>query len=434
MHIDRSGHRRLARKVLYSLRWGEFDPGILVQTGGTVTLSLIGKDGTSVTAPAAEAQTVQRLLEQATGQPFIGGNHVRVLQNGSEIFPPMLDAIRRAEHRIDFATYVYWTGDIARAFATALSARARSGVRVRVLLDSFGAKRMRSQLLEQMTRAGVQIRWFRPLSKLRPWRNDKRTHRKLLICDDTVGFTGGVGIADEWKGNARNPSEWRDTHVAIRGPAINGLRAAFVDNWNEAGEWEFDERVARPAARAGNIPVQVVRASTTIGWTDTANLLRGLISISKRQLRLVTAYFNPDKTLVEQLLAANRRGVDIRILVPGPHCDSRLSQLAGFESMQRLMAAGIRVWMYQRTMLHAKVITVDSNVAMIGSANLNFRSMNKDEECCVVMLSGDIAQELDDRFDDDCRDAEEQLADDWKSRSRFLRLQERCARLIKEQV
>jgi cardiolipin synthase len=280
----------------------------------------------------------------------------------------------------------------------------------------------------------VQIRWFRPLSKLRPWRNDKRTHRKLLICDDTVGFTGGVGIADEWKGDARNPSEWRDTHVAIRGPAINGLRAAFVDNWNEAGEWEFDERVARPAARAGNIPVQVVRASTTIGWTDTANLLRGLISISKRQLRLVTAYFNPDKTLVEQLLAANRRGVDIRILVPGPHCDSRLSQLAGFESMQRLMAAGIRVWMYQRTMLHAKVITVDSNVAMIGSANLNFRSMNKDEECCVVMLSGDIAQELDDRFDDDCRDAEEQLADDWKSRSRFLRLQERCARLIKEQV
>lgn len=399
-----------------------------------MTLSKIGKIQACPEISGPEIEVRRQLLEQATGQPFTDGNHVQILQNGIEIFPAMLDAIHSAERRIDLATFVYWKGDIAQAFADVLSERARAGARVQVLLDSVGAKPMRRQLLEQMTRAGVQIRWFRPLGKLRPRRVDKRTHRKLLICDDTIGFTGGVGIADEWNGDARNPAEWRDVHVAIHGPAIIGLRAAFIDNWNEAGDWEFDDRVTCPAAGIGNVPVQVVRASTTLGWTDTANLLRALISLSKRQLRLVTAYFNPDSALVDLLLAAKKRGVDVRILVPGAHCDSRLSQLAGFENMEKLLEAGIRIWMYNRTMLHAKVMTVDSEVAMIGSANLNYRSMNKDEECCVVMLSGELAKSLDERFDDDCRQSVEQAVSDFKSRSAFLRLQERCARLIKEQL
>ncbi len=376
----------------------------------------------------------RRLLEQATGQPFTDGNDVRILQNGNEIFPAMLDAIHAAQRRVDFATYVYWTGDIAHRFADALSERARQGARVQVLLDAFGAKTMRRELLEQMTHAGVQVRWFRPLSKLRPWRVDKRTHRKLLICDDTIGFTGGVGIADEWTGDARNPDEWRDTHVAIRGPAITGLRAAFIDNWNEAGDWGFDARVASPDSDIGTVPVQVVRASTTLGWTDTANLLRALICLSQRQLRLVTAYFNPDATMVELLLAAKARGVDVRILVPGEHCDSRLSQLSGFVHMQTLLDAGVRMWMYRRTMLHAKLLTVDAAIAMVGSANLNYRSMNKDEECCVVIDSDAIANTLDERFDDDCRHAEEQDAQAFRSRGAFVRLQERFARLIKEQL
>ncbi len=399
-----------------------------------MTLSRIGSIETCPHGATPKNDVFRQLLEQATGQPFTDGNQVRILQNGVEIFPAMLEAIRSAERRIDFATFVYWKGGIAQAFADDLSERARAGTRVQVLLDSFGAKPMRRELLEQMTRAGVRIRWFRPLSKLRPWRVDKRTHRKLLVCDDTIGFTGGVGIADEWNGDARNPDEWRDVHVAIRGPAIIGLRAAFIDNWNEAGDWEFDDRVTCPAAGIGTVPVQVIRASTTLGWTDAANLLRALISLSKKQLRLVTAYFNPDKTLVDLLLAAKKRGVDVRILVPGAHCDSRLSQLAGFENMEKLLEAGVRIWMYQRTMLHAKVMTVDSEVAMIGSANLNYRSMNKDEECCVVMLSDELAKSLDERFDDDCRQSDEQDTDDFKSRGAFLRLQERCARLLKEQL
>lgn len=362
------------------------------------------------------------------------GNDVRLLNNGVEIFPAMLEAIAAAERRVDFSTFVYWTGGIAQKFADALAERARAGVQVRVLLDSFGANKMRHELLDQMTDAGVLVRWFRPLKTWRVWRTDKRTHRKILVCDDVVAFTGGVGIAEEWEGDARNPDEWRDIHVAIRGPAISSLRAAFLDNWTEAGEWEFDDVVARPTRQAADISVQVLPASTTIGWTDTAALLRSVVCLSGERLRIFTAYFNPDPVLVDLLLAARSRDVDVRILVPGRYCDSPLSQLAGYESMCKLLDAGIRVFMYQRTMLHAKALTVDSSLVVIGSPNLNFRSMGKDEECSVVMLSSQLANQLDERFDEDCRLADEQDAEQWARRGWWQRLKERCCQLIEEQL
>lgn len=374
------------------------------------------------------------MLEQTIGRPFVEGNDVRILNNGVEIFPAMLEAIGTSKHRIDFCTFVYWTGDIATRFAAALAERARDGVQVRILLDSFGAKKMRKELLDMLSEAGVAIRWFRPLSNWQFWKIDKRTHRKLLICDDVVGFTGGVGIAEEWEGDARNPNEWRDIHVAIRGPAISGLQAAFMDNWNEAGAWELDDVVARPRRQPADVSVQVLRASTTLGWTDMAGLLRTVVCLSSERLHIVTAYFNPDQVLVEQLLAAKSRGVDIRILVPGRYCDSRMSQLAGFESMCRLLQAGIRVWMYQRTMLHMKALTVDASLAVVGSPNLNYRSMGKDEECCVVLLSSELTAELDERFEDDCRFAVEQDAEEWASRGWWPRLKERCCRLIEEEL
>lgn len=374
------------------------------------------------------------LLEQTIGLPFIEGNDVRVLNNGIEIFPAMLEAIAASRRRVDLLTFVYGAGNIAQKFAEALSERAHAGVQVRVLLDSYGAKTMPKALLHEMTDAGVVIRWFRPIKTWLVWRIDKRTHRKVLVCDDQVAFTGGVGIAEEWEGDARNPDEWRDIHVAIRGPAISSLRAAFFDNWTEAGEWEFDDIVARTTRQAADISVQVLRASATIGWTDTAGLLRSVVYLSRERLRIFTAYFNPDGILVDLLLAAKSRGVDVRILVPGAYCDSPLSQLAGYESMCKLMEAGIRIFMYQRTMLHAKALTVDSSLAVIGSPNLNLRSMGKDEECSVVLLSAEIANQLDERFDYDCRFAEEQNAEQWARRGSWQRFKERCCRLIEEQL
>lgn len=392
---------------------------------------MVVKHESAELSAAARART---LLEHATGSPFVDGNSIEVLQNGDEIFPAMLQAIDAAEYRIDFATFVYWTGDIAARFASALARRSNDGLSIRVLLDAFGARRMQSELLDLLAESGAEIRWFRPLSTWRLWRSDKRMHRKLMICDAEVAFTGGVGIAKEWEGNARNPDEWRDTHVAVRGPSISSLRAAFLDNWNEAGDWFFETETAVPATQAANLPVQVMRASTTIGWTDAATLLRSLISLSKSRLRLVTAYFNPGELLVDLLLAAKLRGVDVQIMVPGQYCDSRLSQLAGHKHLQKLLDANIVIWRYERTMLHAKVAIVDSLAVSIGSVNLNHRSLGKDEECSIVALSPEIARQLEQRFVEDCQGAQRYDAETWSKRSLVLRIKESLARLLVEQL
>lgn len=385
---------------------------------------------------SAERKTdrLRALLSQALGRRFTDGNSLELLQNGVQIFPAMLEAIANARHRVDFVTYVYWTGEIAREFAAALSGRARAGVHVRVLLDAFGAKKMDSSLVDEMQAAGVDVRWFRPVATWRFWRSDKRTHRKLLICDDDIAFTGGVGIAEEWQGDARNPDEWRDTHVAIRGPAVTELRAAFLDNWNEAGDWHFESRISAPEIQAQDVGVQVIRASSTIGWTDAAAMLRALVSLSEHRLRIVTAYFNPDQALVELLIAAAERGVDVQILIPGQYCDSRLSQLAGHLHISRLLRSGVRLWRYQQTMLHSKLITVDGHLACIGSANMNHRSIGKDEECCVIATCEDLARQLDERFAKDCECAEPYQLDEWQNRGMWLRAKERCARMVVEQL
>ncbi|TQV78809.1 cardiolipin synthase B [Exilibacterium tricleocarpae] len=373
-------------------------------------------------------------LEYALGVPFIDGNRLKALQNGAEIFPAMLAAIAQAQDSVDFETFVYWQGDIARRFADALAAKAREGKTVRVLLDAFGAKTISVTLVEKMQSAGVEVRWFRPLATWRLWRNDKRTHRKILVIDDRIGFTGGVGIAEEWEGNASNPSEWRETHFKLDGPAVRGLKSAFLDNWNEAGDWTWDgQRTPTPAHPDGE-PVQIVRASSTIGWTEMASLLRALVSVSRQSLTIVTAYFVPDAKLVDILCAAAQRGVEVRLLLPGKYIDKRLPQLAGQLSFERLLAGGVKIWIYQRTMLHAKLMTVDGTLACVGSANLNHRSLGKDEECCAVVLSPALAAELESDFIADCSHAEQLTLAAWKGRSTWLRAKERLARLLIEQL
>lgn len=172
--------------------------------------------------------TYKRLLEQSLGIPFTSGNKVEILKNGIEIFPSMLEAIRNAKERVEFLTYVYWSGDIAEEFAAALSKKAQEGVEVYVILDSFGCASISDELISMMEESGVEIEWFRPVVRLKIWKSDNRTHRKVLICDGDVAFTGGVGIAEEWEGDARNENEWRETHFRIEGPAVYGLQAAFM--------------------------------------------------------------------------------------------------------------------------------------------------------------------------------------------------------------
>ncbi|MEO1264608.1 MAG: phospholipase D-like domain-containing protein, partial [Pseudomonadota bacterium] len=216
------------------------------------------------------------------GLPFIPGNRVTSLKNGDAIFPKMLEAIRAAERHIEFCTFVYWTGPIATEVAMALCERAQSGVRVRVLLDGFGANKMRRRLVRKMRDAGVEVRWFRPLLSWRFWQIDNRTHRKILVCDGRVAFTGGVGVAEEWQGDARNPSEWRDTHFRIEGPAVGSIQAGFWNNWLEASgglaadTLPVNPEVSRDIARPDDVPkvggtrLLVMRSNATTRWSDVA--------------------------------------------------------------------------------------------------------------------------------------------------------------------
>ncbi len=361
----------------------------------------------------------RRVLEGIIGVPATEGNLVDVLRNGNEIFPAMLDAISKADHTIDFLTFVYWRGEIGTTFAEALSDRARSRVRVRVLLDAWGAHSLDRAPIEMMEEAGIRVRWFRPLHRLQPTKANHRTHRKVMIVDEEIGFTGGVGIADEWNGDSQNEHEWRDTHFRVRGPAVDGLRAAFLDNWIETDPELFDPEVDRfpEQAQPGRAVIQCVRGASEMGASDMSTLLLALLQLAEKRIRITTAYFVPDAELIERLCAAGDRGVKVEILLPGPHGDKRFVQLAGQAAYEELQAHGIRIWHFQPSMLHAKIMTVDGVVASIGSANFNARSTELDEEINLVALDPALTELLDEQFDEDLERSEEIERGRWEDRS-----------------
>lgn len=387
-----------------------------------------------IPAPAAGAtdprargrgQRLRRRLERLIGVAATEGNELVPLRNGDEIFPAMLGAIRSAEHTIDMMTFVYWRGQIARDFAAALADRARSGVRVRLLLDGFGAKEIERDLLDLMDGAGVQVAWFRKPVWLSPFKQNHRCHRKALIVDEHTAFTGGVGIAAEWCGDARGPGEWRDTHVRVRGPAVDGIAAAFAQNWAECHDELFDEHDRFTGHRqAGSSVVQVVRGSASLGWQDMQTLIRVMLTCAEERFRLATAYFAPDTYFVDLLCRTARRGVRVEILLPGPHTDQRACQLAGQHHYTRLLAAGVHIRQYQPTMMHAKIITVDSVAALIGSTNFNRRSMDHDEEVMLAVLDEAFTAELDRDYDADlARSVDIDLAR-WRRRAVLQRVKE----------
>lgn len=377
--------------------------------------------------PCAEErkQRIRRRLERLIGIAATEGNALVPLRNGDEIFPAMLDRIRTAEHTVDMMTFVYWRGEIARRFAEGLAERARAGVRVRLLLDGFGSRLIEQRLLDLMADAGVHVAWFRKPSRLSPLKQNHRCHRKVLVVDERTAFTGGVGIAEEWCGDARDENEWRDTHVEVRGPAVDGIAAAFAQNWAECHVELFDDRdrFIEHAPSGGSV-VQVVRGSASFGWQDVQTLLRVVLESAEERIRLQTAYFAPDAFFVELLCAAARRGVAVEILLPGPHTDKRVCQLAGEEHYEDLLACGVRIWHYRPTMMHAKVMTVDRIVSLVGSTNFNRRSLDHDEEVTLAVLDEEFTSTLDGHFEQDLTVSDRIRAGRWKRRPAGQRLLE----------
>ena len=378
------------------------------------------------------ADVLRRRLEVTIGTPFTEGNRIDVLRNGDQIFPAMLEAIRAAQATVDLMTFVYWRGDIAHQMADAMSERAGAGLRVRLLIDALGGRLIENRLVDQMDRAGVQVEWFRkPLLKS-PFKANHRLHRKVCVVDGRVAFTGGVGIAEEWCGDARNEHEWRDTHLRVEGPAVDGLQSAFIQDWAESGRPLYGDDDEFPVqSQEGSSTVQIVRGSASLGWDDMQSAFHVMLGSARERLRIATAYFAPDDAFLETLCAAPARGVGVDLLLPGPHADKRVSQLTSEGAYERLVDCGVRVWTFQPSMMHAKVMTVDGVAAVVGSSNFNRRSLDHDEEVVLIALDRDLTARLDADLDHDFARSVGIDLTRWRNRSTAQRTLERVVSPIR---
>ena len=387
---------------------------------------------------SGDSENFLRAVEAITGAPISYGNRVEVLTNGDQIFPSMLEAIYSARKTLNLVTFVYWKGPIAPQIAAAISEKAREGVRCNVLLDAIGAAPIDISLIEEMEQAGVKVAWFRPprwhnLNKL-----NNRTHRKILVIDGGVGFTGGVGIAEEWMGDAQDPLHWRDTHVRVEGPAVRGLQGAFCENWLEAtGEVLAGEDYlpSLPALPTGEgVCCQVTRSQAGVGDTNIETLFFLAIAAARKRLWITTAYFVPRPALVEVLKEAALRGVDVRILVPGPHMNHKIARVAGRANYNTLLKKGINIYEYQPTMLHAKTLVVDGVWATIGSTNFDNRSFALNDEANLSVYDLKMAKQLEEQFIFDLERSNEIKRRRWNRRAIWEKIIEKISNILGPQL
>jgi cardiolipin synthase A/B len=377
-----------------------------------------------------------RAAESLTGAPVSFGNDAELLINGDQIFPAYLGAIQDAEETVNLLTYAYWRGDIATDVADTLCAKASAGVECNVIVDAVGAAKMDRKLVRRMREAGVNVCFFRPPKPYAVRRLQYRTHRKLLIVDGRTGFTGGVGIAEEWTGNAEDPDHWRDTHVRVSGPVVRGLQGAFAENWLECtGDVLAGDRYLPyiEAIEDGG-PMQVMRSSATVGDSNAEALIYLAVAAAKRSIELTSAYFVPRPAFTEALVEAADRGVRMRILVPGSHIDKQFVRTAGRASYDELIEAGIEIYEYCPTMLHAKTLTVDESWSSVGSVNFDNRSFQLHDEVTLCVQSERFAGQLHEVFERDLEDSERIEPDDWRERPVTQRARENVTKYARREL
>jgi cardiolipin synthase A/B len=374
--------------------------------------------------------------EALTGAAISHGNDVDLLVNGDAIFPVFLDTIREAERTVNLLTYVYWQGDIAHEVAALLAERARAGVEVNVLLDWVGSLQMDQRLIHDMREAGVCVARFRPPKPYALRRLNNRTHRKLLIADGRIGMIGGVGIAEEWTGDAQDPDHWRDTHVRVRGPVVRGLQGAFAENWLEATGDALvgDDWLPELEPVDGGGAMQLVRSRAGVGDTNVEALYFLAIASARESLDLTAAYFAPRPAFIEALCEAADRGVAVRILVPGPHIDKEFVRQAGRRAYEQLLDCGARVFEYQPTMLHAKTMVADGAWSSVGSVNFDNRSFQLHDEATLCVRSERFAALLTEQLERDLEVSDEIEPGRWADRTRRQRATEAVLGLARREL
>jgi cardiolipin synthase A/B len=369
------------------------------------------------------------------GPPLVPGNHVTSLYNGRQIFDAMVGDIRGARKSVTFETYIYWSGAVGQRFTAALVDRARVGVKVHLIIDAVGSGKMDVAQLQAMRAAGVEVEKYQPIHWYSLDRLNNRTHRKLLIVDGRIGFTGGVGIADKWDGDAQDPDHWRDTHFRVVGPVVAQMQATFVEHWLTTrgdllqGPDYFPQLVSQ-----GDTAAQMVRSSYDDG-TESIRLLYLLSIASARQSVLIAnSYFIPDDLSVRTLIEARGRGVDVELIVPGAQIDSEVTRAASRRRWAPLLEAGVAIYEFQPTMFHCKVMVVDDLWVSVGSTNFDSRSFRLNAEANLNAVDRGLAIEERAAFERDRRRSRRITADEWRHRPRLDRMGDWFAGLLGSQL
>ena len=352
-----------------------------------------------------------------TGGVIQPGNRVEVLQNGDQFFPAFLADIAAARETVHVETYVWWQGEICGEVARALAARARDGLEVRLTIDAVGSMKADNDLLDEMEKAGVKVSQYHPLRLGDFGLFNNRTHRKLAIFDGRVAYVFGHGIAGEWTGRGQDAEHWRDTGVRLTGPVVSALQSAFAENWVEqTGEALVGPRYFPRITPSGPVRAHVVASSPHGGVSDQETLFKIAIATARRDLLIQNPYFIPDLEVVELLGRAVKRGVDVRIMLPGPVTDSAIVKHASHFYFEDLLERGVRIYVYRRTLLHQKIAVVDGLWSLVGSTNFDDRSFDINDEVSVGMIDPAVAAELARAFKADLRDCREVRLDAWRRR------------------
>lgn len=361
---------------------------------------------------------LKREMGTLLGPAILSGNQILALQNGDEIFPAMLAAIREAKRTITLETYIYWSGRIGERFADALTERAAAGISVHVMLDWVGCSKMTGALLARMRAAGIEVQRFHALRWYGLGKLNNRTHRKVLIVDGTVGFTGGVGIADQWEGHAQDPDHWRDMHFKVQGLVVAQMQAAFLDNWIKAtGNVLHGDAYFPPLPPVGRQEMQMFISSPDGGGDSMRLMYLTAITAASRSIDIEAAYFIPDTLMIRELESARARGVRIRVLVPDKYLDSETVRIASKRGWGRLLESGVEIYVYEPTMLHCKMLIFDRFMVSVGSTNFDMRSFELNDEASLNVYDLPFAQQMTEVFQRDLLASESYTLQRWQSRS-----------------
>ncbi len=376
-----------------------------------------------------------RAMGSLLGPGIVGGNQIQALLNGDQIFPSMLQAIGGAQKTITFETYIYWSGKIGSEFAAALAERSQAGIKVHVLLDWVGSANMDEALLDKMKSAGVDIRKFHKPAWYNLARLNNRTHRKLLIVDGALGFTGGVGIAPKWEGSAQDPDHWRDSHFRVTGPVVAQMQATFMDNWiKESGQVLHGEAYFPNLQAVGDSPAQMFSSSPSSGSDNMALMYHLALTAAEKTVDLSMAYFVPDELSLRILVDALRRGVRIRLITPGSIIDTETVRSASRGTWGQLLEAGAEIYEFQPTMYHCKVMIVDNILVSVGSTNFDNRSFRLNDEANLNIYDSALAARQTAVFEADLKRSRRVTLEEWKARPWNERVKEFGGSLLRSQL